>query len=61
MMARLADKLAGDPDPSAYRFQLHQADIIALPFEAARFDVIIAVHVLAPVPIAGEFMAITAN
>jgi SAM-dependent methyltransferase len=46
MMDRLTNKLAGDPDPTAYRFQLHQADITALPFEAARFDVIIAVHVL---------------
>jgi SAM-dependent methyltransferase len=45
MMARLAGKLAGDPG-TAYRFQLREADITALPFEAARFDVIIAVHVL---------------
>lgn len=46
MMDRLADKLAGASDSTAYRFQLHQADITALPFEAAHFDVIIAVHVL---------------
>jgi SAM-dependent methyltransferase len=46
MMQRLAGKLAGDPDPSAYRYELREADITALPFEAARFDVIIAVHVL---------------
>lgn len=46
MMDRLASKLVGDSDTTAYRFQLHQADITALPFEAARFDVIIAVHVL---------------
>ena len=46
MMDRLTDKLAADTDTAAYRFQLHQADITALPFEAARFDVIIAVHVL---------------
>ena len=46
MMARLADKLAGDSGAAAYRFQLHEADITALPFEAQRFDVIIAVHVL---------------
>jgi SAM-dependent methyltransferase len=46
MMDRLAGKLAGDPDSSAHRVQLHQADITALPFEAAHFDVIIAVHVL---------------
>src|SRR5439155_3057000 len=45
MMARLAGKLAGDAG-AAYRYQLHEADITALPFEAARFDVIIAVHVL---------------
>jgi SAM-dependent methyltransferase len=46
MMNRLAGKLAGDPGTAAYRFQLREADITALPFEAARFDVIIAVHVL---------------
>ncbi len=46
MMDRLAGKLADDPGMVAYRFQLHQADITALPFEAERFDVIIAVHVL---------------
>jgi SAM-dependent methyltransferase len=46
MMARLADKLAGDPGAVTYRFQLHEADITALPFDATRFDVIIAVHVL---------------
>jgi SAM-dependent methyltransferase len=46
MMDRLTDKLSGDLDPTAYRFQLHQANITALPFEAAGFDVIIAVHVL---------------
>src|SRR5882757_8901159 len=40
MMARLADKLAGDADAAAYRFELREADITALPFEAARFDVI---------------------
>ena len=45
MMARLSGKLAGDTG-TAYRFQLRQANITALPFEAARFDVIIAVHVL---------------
>jgi SAM-dependent methyltransferase len=46
MMARLADKLAGDSVAAAYRYRLHAADITALPFEAQRFDVIIAVHVL---------------
>ena len=46
MMERLTDKLAADTDTAVYRFQLHQADITALPFEATRFDVIIAVHVL---------------
>src|SRR5829696_3431902 len=46
MMARLAGKLADDPGKAAYRFQLREADITALPFEAAQFDVIIAVHVL---------------
>ena len=46
MMARLAGKLAGDSGAAAYRFQLHEADITELPFEAACFDVIIAVHVL---------------
>jgi len=46
MMARLAGKLAGDPGVAAYRYQLREADITALPFEAARFDGIIAVHVL---------------
>jgi SAM-dependent methyltransferase len=46
MMARLSGKLAGDPGMAAYRVQLHQADITALPFEDAQFDVIIAVHVL---------------
>jgi ubiquinone/menaquinone biosynthesis C-methylase UbiE len=46
MMARLASKLAGDQIAAAYRYELRQADITALPFEAACFDVIIAVHVL---------------
>jgi len=46
MMGRLAVKLDGDPDAAAYHYQLREADITALPFEAARFDVIIAVHVL---------------
>jgi SAM-dependent methyltransferase len=46
MMDRLAGKLAGDSGTPTYRFQLHQANITALPFEATRFDVIIAVHVL---------------
>jgi SAM-dependent methyltransferase len=46
MMARLSSKLAGDSGKAAYRFQLHEADITALPFEAAHFDVIIVVHVL---------------
>jgi ubiquinone/menaquinone biosynthesis C-methylase UbiE len=46
MMGRLAGKLAGDPNTAAYRYELREADITALPFEAARFDVIIAVHVL---------------
>jgi len=46
MMDRLAAKLSGDTDHATYRFQPHQADIIALPFEAACFDVIIVVHVL---------------
>jgi SAM-dependent methyltransferase len=46
MMQRLAAQLADDPGASAYRYQLHQADVTRLPFEAAQFDVIIAVHVL---------------
>ena len=46
MMARLSDKLVGDLGMAAYRVQLHQANITALPFEDAQFDVIIAVHVL---------------
>ncbi|MEO7913366.1 MAG: class I SAM-dependent methyltransferase [Roseiflexaceae bacterium] len=46
MMARLAGKLSSGSDAATYRFQLHEADITALPFEAAHFDVIIAVHVL---------------
>lgn len=46
MMARLAGKLAGDPSAATYRYELREADITALPFEAARFGVIIAVHVL---------------
>ena len=46
MMGRLAVKLDGDPDAAAYHYQLREADITALPFEAARFDVIIAVHIL---------------
>ena len=46
MMARLAGKLAGDVGVAAYRYQLREADITELPFDAARFDVIIAVHVL---------------
>src|SRR3954470_6759725 len=35
MMARLAGKLANDSGKAAYRFQLHEADITALPFEVA--------------------------
>jgi SAM-dependent methyltransferase len=46
MMARLAGKLADDAGVAAYRYQLREADITELPFEAARFNVIIAVHVL---------------
>ncbi len=46
MMARLSGKLAGDAGKATYRLQLREADITALPFEAAHFDVIIAVHVL---------------
>jgi SAM-dependent methyltransferase len=46
MMERLTSKLADDLGKAAYRFQLHEADVTALPFEAAHFDVIIAVHVL---------------
>ncbi len=46
MMDRLANKLAGDQEVAAYHYQLRQADITSLPFEAARFDVIIAVHVI---------------
>jgi ubiquinone/menaquinone biosynthesis C-methylase UbiE len=46
MMARLTDKLTSEPGTATYRFQLRQADITALPFEATHFDVIIAVHVL---------------
>lgn len=46
MLARLSGKLAGDSGKEAYRFELREADITALPFEAARFDGIIAVHVL---------------
>jgi SAM-dependent methyltransferase len=50
MMARLSGKLAGDAGKATYRLQLREADITALPFEAAHFDVIIAVHVLHLVP-----------
>jgi len=46
MMACMSGKLASDPGAAAYRFKLHEADITALPFETAHFDVIIAVHVL---------------
>ena len=46
MMGRLAGKLAGDPNAAAYRYELREADITALPFEADHFDVIIAVHIL---------------
>jgi SAM-dependent methyltransferase len=46
MMDRLSQKLSGDSDRGTYRLELHQADVTELPFEAARFDVIIAVHVL---------------
>ncbi|MDQ2997067.1 MAG: class I SAM-dependent methyltransferase [Chloroflexota bacterium] len=46
MMERLTGKLSGDSGKAAYRFQLREADITALPFEVAHFDVIIAVHVL---------------
>jgi SAM-dependent methyltransferase len=46
MMARLTTKLSGDTGAAAYRFELREADVTALPFEAARFDGIIAVHVL---------------
>ena len=46
MMDRLAAKLAGDPGVGAYRYDLREGDIAALPFADASFDVIVVVHVL---------------
>lgn len=46
MMDRLAAKLADDPAASGHRYELREADITALPFDDAAFDVIIIVHVL---------------
>lgn len=45
MMDRLTAKLTADAQPS-YRYQLREADITALPFADASFDVAIVVHVL---------------
>ncbi len=46
MMDQLARKLADEPDTSRHRYRLVQADVTALPFADASFDVAIAVHVL---------------
>lgn len=43
MMDRIADKAADYPDS---RIHLAQADVMALPFAAQRFDAVIVVHVL---------------
>lgn len=45
MMDRLVDKLAAEASPQR-RYDLRQADITALPFADASFDVVIVVHVL---------------
>ncbi|MFN8503895.1 class I SAM-dependent methyltransferase [Kouleothrix sp.] len=46
MMDRLLAQIAGDPGRAGYRVELHQADITALPFGDAAFDLVVAVHVL---------------
>jgi SAM-dependent methyltransferase len=46
MMDRLAAKLAADPGAAAYRYELREADVAALPFANSTFDVAITVHVL---------------
>ena len=46
MMQRLREKIAAAPGASAEHFQLLNADVTALPFDDASFDVAYAVHVL---------------
>lgn len=46
MMERLRAALADDPQGAGYRLELRQADVTALPFAEASFDVVLAVHVL---------------
>jgi SAM-dependent methyltransferase len=46
MMERLTAKLAADEGAANYRYDLREADVAALPFADASFDVIITVHVL---------------
>ena len=50
MMDRLEAKLAAETGASSYRYELRVADITALPFPDASFDVIVTVHVLHLVP-----------
>ncbi len=45
MMARLTAKLEADPQPHSYRYRLHQANVLQLPYPNGSFDVILAVHV----------------
>lgn len=46
MMDELRAKLAADPHAATYRATLQRADVTALPFADASFDVVLAVHVL---------------
>jgi ubiquinone/menaquinone biosynthesis C-methylase UbiE len=50
MMDRLEAKLAADAGAAGYRYELHEADVAALPFADGTFDVGITVHVLHLVP-----------
>lgn len=46
MMDQLQSKLTALPHKTMYRYELHQTDIVNLPFLDNMFDVIIVVHVL---------------
>jgi SAM-dependent methyltransferase len=46
MMERLTAKLAADAAAASYHYELREADVAALPFADASFDVVITVHVL---------------
>lgn len=46
MLDVLRQKIALDPGVAGGRYALHEADVMALPFADATFDVVLAVHVL---------------